>query len=158
MTPREFSQQSQSPFSRWRARSSACLSLLMLLLMLGGCAMARNSRLQEDFEQKMKGYNKMLRWHEVENAGMLYLQPKLRDEFMKTAEEIKKRGVTITDYRIVTFSCRPEQRSADVVVEFDYYALPSNRIKTITYRQKWEYDPADGGEAWQLTTPLPKFE
>ena len=129
-----------------------------LLLMLCACAYAKETGIREEFDQSMKGYNKMLRWRDVENAGMVYLDPELRDAFMKTAGEIKKRGVTITDYRILTSECLPKKGTAEVLAEFDYYALPSNRIKTLTYRQKWTYLDTEEKKGWQLKSPLPLFE
>lgn len=131
---------------------------LFAMIFICGCAYSRNYNMRDDFEHSMKSYNKMLRWHEVENAGLLYIDTELREAFMETADSLKKRGVTITDYRIITYECLPEKKKAEVVTEFDYYALPSNRIKTITYRQKWIY-AGEGGEAkWNLQTPLPSFD
>jgi hypothetical protein len=135
--------------------------LFFAVLMLCSCAyalQAKHANIREEFDQSMKGFNKMLRWRDVENAGMVYLDPELRDAFMKSAEEIKKRGVTITDYRILTSECLPEKGTAEVVADFDYYALPSNRIKTLTYRQKWIYLDSEAKKGWQLKSPLPAFE
>jgi hypothetical protein len=131
---------------------------IFVALMLCSCAFAKQANIREEFDQSMKGYNKLLRWHEVENAGMIYMDPELRDAFMKSAEEIKKRGVTITDYRILTSECIPEKKTAEVVAEFDYYALPSNRIKTLTYRQSWTYLETEEKKGWQLKTSLPAFD
>lgn len=135
--------------------------MIFTLLMLCSCAyalQAKHANIREEFDQSMKGYNKMLRWRDMENAGMAYLDPELRDAFMKSAAEFKKRGVVITDYRILTTECLPEKGSADVVAEFDYYALPSNRIKTLSYRQKWVYRDTEDKKGWQLQSPLPAFE
>ena len=132
--------------------------VVCISLMLCACAYTKQVNIREEFDRSMKGYNKMLRWRDVESAGMLYMDPELRDAFMKTAEEIKKRGVSITDFRILTSECLPEKGSADVVAEFDYYALPSNRIKTLTYRQKWSYLDTEEKKGWQLKSPLPSFE
>jgi hypothetical protein len=135
--------------------------MIFMLLMLCSCAyalQAKHAGIREEFDKSMKGYNKMLRWRDVENAGMVYLDPELRDAFMKTAEEIKKRGVTITDYRILSSECLPEKGTAEVVADFDYYALPSNRIKTLTYRQKWTYLDTEEKKGWQLKSNLPLFE
>jgi len=135
--------------------------MIFMLLTLCSCAyalQAKHASIREEFEKSMKGYNKMLRWRDIENAGMVYLDPELRDAFMKSAEEIKKRGVTITDYRILTSECLPEKGTAEVVADFDYYALPSNRIKTLTYHQKWTYLDTEGKKGWQLKSTLPLFE
>ena len=135
--------------------------LMFVVLTLCSCALAlqaKHSSIREDFEKSMKGYNKLLRWRDIEGAGMTYLDPELRDAFLKSAEDIKKRGVTITDYRILTSECLPEKKTGEVVVEFDYYALPSNRIKTLTYRQKWSYLDTEEKKGWQLKTGLPPFD
>ena len=135
--------------------------MIFVVLMLCSCALAlqaKNANISEEFEKSMKGYNKLLRWRDIEGAGMIYMDPELRDAFLKSAEDIKKRGVTITDYRILTSECLPEKKTGEVVVEFDYYALPSNRIKTLTYRQKWTYLDTEEKKGWQLKTALPPFD
>jgi hypothetical protein len=135
--------------------------MLLVVLMLCSCAyvlQAKHASISVEFDQSAKAYNKMLRWREVETAGMTYLDPELRDAFMKSAEDIKKRGVTFTDYRILTSECIPEKKTAEVVAEFDYYALPSNRIKTLIYRQKWIYLDTEEKKGWQLKSGLPPFD
>ena len=131
--------------------------ILLCCLMTTACASSRIGS-REEFEKSMKGYNRMLRWHEVENAGMVYLEPELRDAFMQAASSLKKRGVAITDYRILTSECLPEKGSAEVIAEFDYYILPSTRIKTLTYRQLWTYREIDEQRSWRLKSGLPVFE
>jgi hypothetical protein len=135
--------------------------LIFVVLMLCSCALAlqaKNANISEEFEKSMKGYNKLLRWRDIEGAGMTYLDPELRDAFLKSAEDIKKRGVTITDYRILSSECLPEKKTGEVVAEFDYYALPSNRVKTLTYRQKWTYLDTEEKKGWQLKSGLPPFD
>jgi len=135
--------------------------MILVCLMLCSCAyalQAKHANIREEFEKSAKDYNKLLRWRDVEGAGMIYIDPELREAFMTTAEDFKKRGVTITDYRILTSECIPEKKSAEVVAEFDYYALPSNRIKTLTYRQKWIYLDTEEKKGWQLKSGLPPFD
>ncbi len=135
--------------------------MIFVMVSLCSCAYAlkaKQANIREEFNRSMKEYNKMLRWRDIENAGMIYLDPELRDEYMKSAEDIKKRGVTITDYRILTSECTPEKGTAEVIAEFDYYALPSNRIKTLTYHQKWTYLDTEDKKGWQLKSGLPPFD
>jgi hypothetical protein len=131
---------------------------LMCCLMLCSCGTIRHQRIQESCEKSIKAYNRMLRWQEIENAGATYMVPEAREDFMKTAESIRKRGVSITDFRILTQECVPEKATAEVVAEFDYYILPSNRIKTLTYRQNWVFIETEFLRAWQLKTGIPEFE
>jgi hypothetical protein len=135
---------------RWLKRGTA----LILCLIMTACS--TQAAIRDQFEKSLRAYNRMLRWQEVESAGMTYLNLELRDEFMQAAESIRKRGVTMTDIRILSFECRVESNAGDVVTEFDYYILPSNRIKSVTYRQKWVYK--EDLSLWKLTSGLPTFE
>lgn len=130
--------------------------ILLCCLVMGGCA--TQAVIREDFEKSMKGYNRMLRWQELETAGLKYMEPEFREAFLKSAEGIRKKGVTITDYRILSQECLPEERSATVVAEFDYYILPSNRIKTLTYKQEWVLREISSKQSWKLKSGLPAFE
>lgn len=136
------------------------ISLFKKVLLLAIClimtACVSDMGIREDFEKSMRAYNRMLRWQEVENAGMLYMEKDQRDDFMRNAESLKRRGVTMADFRILTFECLTEQKTGDAVTEFDYFILPSNRIKTVTYRQEWVY--LEASKSWKLKSGLPPFE
>lgn len=132
--------------------------LSVLSLFIVSCAM-NNASLGETFQSDMKTFNRMVRWQDGAQAAMLYSDPAVREVIMKSAEGMRKRGVTITDFRVVTTECLPEQKTARAVLEFDYYTLPSNRIKTATHDQKWHYVEQSGqGQRWKLATPFPSFE
>ncbi|HPX60966.1 MAG TPA: hypothetical protein PLN25_04265 [Deltaproteobacteria bacterium] len=132
--------------------------LVVCLALTSSCSAYRNYNRRDDFERNVKTYNRMLRWHEVETAGMRFMDPDGRDLFLATAESIKKRGVSIIDFRILTTECLPEKGTGDAVVEFDYYIMPSNRLKTVTYRQKWAYRDTETQNGWKVKSSLPEFE
>lgn len=126
-------------------------------LLATACATTTSSSKTEQFETSYKAYNRMLRWNEIGTAGMLYVEPDGKEQFIKDAESIKKRAVAITEYRVLTIDCQPEKGTGEVVTEFDYYIMPSNRIKTTTQRQSWIYRE-ENGKGWKIRTPLPSFE
>ena len=128
--------------------------LCVICLTLTACA--TQIGLSEEFDRSVKAYNRMLRWHEIENAVMTYSDPEEREEYLKQAETLKKRGLSVTDFRILSSRYIPEKKSGDVVAEFDYYILPSNRVKTISYRQEWVY--LESIKSWKLKGGLPAFE
>lgn len=128
--------------------------LLVSCLILTACA--TDMGLRDEFDKSVKAYNRMLRWQELENAGMAFVEKDHRDAYLKRAEALKKRGVTLTDFRILTSECLPEKKTGEVIAEFDYFILPSNRIKTATYRQEWVYQ--DLVDSWKLKSNLPAFE
>ncbi len=130
--------------------------VLFSCVMLTGCASITHADLCVGFDRSVKAYNRMLRWHEIENAGTTYIDPKLRDNYLKQAESLKKQGLTVADFRILSSKCLPENKSGDAIAEFDYYIMPSNRVKTLSYRQEWVYQ--ENIKSWILKTGLPVFE
>jgi hypothetical protein len=122
--------------------------------MLTACV--TNTGLSEDLDRSVKAYNRMLRWHEIENAVIAYMEPDQVADHLKQADILKNRGLSVTDYRILSTQYIPEKRSGDVVAEFDYFLLPSNRIKTVSYRQEWLY--MEKTKSWKLKSRLPAFE
>ncbi|MDD2309878.1 MAG: hypothetical protein PHH91_09885 [Desulfuromonadaceae bacterium] len=108
------------------------------------------------FDRSVKAYNRMLRWHEIENAGMTYVDPAQREEYLKRAAVLKKRGLSVTDFRILSSRYLPEKKTGAAVAEFDYYILPSNKVKTISDRQEWIY--REETKSWRLKSGLPPFE
>lgn len=135
--------------------------LLLCCLLIAACVGDRNIR--SEFERSVKKYNSMLRWREMENAGLIYMEDDLREAFVKDSEALRKRGITITDYRILISQLYPEKGTGNAVVEFDYFALPSNRVKTLTYKQDWVYREIGQSRyfkdmIWKLKTGLPAFE
>jgi hypothetical protein len=125
----------------------ACLALT---------ACATRTGLNEELNRSVKAYNRMLRWHELENAVVTYSDPEQREENQKQAETLKKRGISVTDYRILSTRYLPETQSGDVITEFDYYILPSNRVKTVSQHQEWVY--RENIKSWRLKSGLPPFE
>lgn len=124
-----------------------------MCLVMGGCV--TQASMGEGFEQSVKAFNRLLRWHELENAGMTYIEPQLRETYLKQADHLKKRGLTVTDFRIISSRYLPETKSGDVIAEFDYYMLPSSTVKTISYRQDWVYQ--ESTKSWKLRSSLPTF-
>jgi hypothetical protein len=130
--------------------------MLFCCLLVVSCVPDKGFR--EEFEKSVKGYNRMLRWQEVVAAGYLYMEPEGREKFMATADAMGKRGVSITDFRILTMDSLSDKKRGDALVEFDYYSLPSFRIKTLTYKQEWAYRDVDDTKSWRVKSPLPPFD
>ena len=132
------------------------VAMLLCGLLVAACVPDKGFR--EEFEMSVKGYNRMLRWQEVAAAGQLYMEPEGRDAFMATAEEMKRRGVTVTDFRILTMELLSDKKRGDALVEFDYYQLPSYRMRSLSYRQDWVYRDVDGSKSWRVKSALPPFD
>lgn len=114
--------------------------------------------LRDQFEKSVKDFNRMLRWQETAGAGTLYVAPEVQEQYGGAAALLKIRQVTITDYRILSMNAFPDQKRGDALVEFDYFALPSSRIRTQTYKQEWVYQEDVQGSGWRLKSGLPPFQ
>lgn len=130
--------------------------VLLSIVCLTLTACATQTVVKEEFDRSAKAYNRMLRWHEMENAVLIYADEDQREDSLKRAEALKKRGLSVTDFRILSSTCLPEKKTGDVIAEFDYYIMPSNRIKTISNRQEWVY--LESSKSWKNKSRLPLFE
>lgn len=128
--------------------------LCLACLTLTACAVRPG--LGEELDRSVKEYNRMLRWRELENAVLTYTDPEQREQYQKQAETLIKQGISVTDFRILSTQYLPENQSGAVVAEFDYFILPSNRVKTISHRQEWVY--RESSKSWKLKNGLPPFE
>ena len=132
------------------------VAMLFCGLLMVACVPDKGFR--EEFESSVGGYNRMGRWQEAAGAGQMYVEPEGRETYLTTAESMRRRGVTITDFRILTMEMLSDRKRGDVMVEFDYYALPSYRIKTLTYKQDWVYRDVDDKKSWRVKSALPPFD
>jgi hypothetical protein len=137
--------------------------LLLAPLVLDGCSAYKNMNRQEDCEKVIKDYSKLIRWQEQENASLAFVDKKQQPDFNKAVEKNRRRGLSIADFRILAKQCMSDKKMAKATVEFDYYVLPDNRVKTVTDYQTWIYreeneKEPDLGEGWKLTSPLPEFK
>lgn len=130
--------------------------LCIVCLMPAACATYAHKGLSEELDRSVKAYNRLLRWHEMENAVMTYSDSELLEESLKQSDILKKRGLSVTDFRILSTKYLPEKKSGDVVAEFDYFILPSNRVKTVSQRQEWVYQ--ENIKSWKIKNGLPPFE
>lgn len=137
--------------------------VILCLMVMQGCAAYQRYSRNEDCEKTLKAYRNMVRWMEVEKAAISVVDADQRATYAQAAEALRRRGVTMVDARELAHECRPERGTAEATLEFDYFILPDNRLKTLTDRQKWVYREEDKArpeliEGWKLTTPLPAFK
>ena len=130
--------------------------LLTLLLMLSACQSIHYMNVETDFDKGTKGYIKMVRWNELDNAPLTFVDEPLREEFEKRVKVRKE--VQIADYRVKYTDCRPEMGEGEVTVEWDYYIPPSVKLKTLEDAQKWRYIEKLDKKGWMLKTLLPEFK
>lgn len=133
---------------------------LILMISLSGCSAYQNASRQKSCNKIIDSYNKLIRWQGLESAALSIVVTEQKETFGQDVESFRKRGVSVVDYRIRAKQCLAEKKRAEATVEFDYYVLPDNRVKTIIDHQTWIYQEETDQEAegWKLTSPLPDFK
>lgn len=135
-------------------RIHRALLLTVFALVLAGC---RNPYLvAQRFDDTHREYSQLVRWQEHQNACLSFADPSVADECLARAGAAK--GVSMADYRVKGIDVDPAKGTATVRVEFDYYVLPSTRLKTLEDVQEWRYEEVDGKERWRIVTPPPEFK
>ena len=135
-------------------RINRAVLLVVFVLVLAGC---RNPYLvAQRFDDTHREYNQLVRWQEHQNACLGFADSSVADECLARAGAAK--GASMVDYRVKGLDVDPAKGTATVRVEFDYYVLPSTRLKTLEDVQEWRYEEVDGTERWRIVTPLPEFK
>ncbi len=137
-------------------RTGRIVLAALALLSLCACSYWRAMNAKEDLEKSSKGYNKMVRWQESEQACLIYVDKALRGQCLARVEAAK--GVKIVDYRVKTLEYVKDSKEATATVEMDYYIPPSTRVKTLEDVQKWVYFEKEGDIGWRLVSLFPEFK
>ena len=126
------------------------LSILMLLtvLVMFGCASTPEEL--ENLDIATRSYERFIRWGEFDRAKQFHI----KDPVLEDLERRRLKFYRITGYNIIHHQ-NPDLKSAYIVVEIKYYKNERPVIKSITVKQKWEYD--EKKKIWSITTPFPNF-
>lgn len=124
---------------------------LLITAVLVSCS---TQNIKADFERNFRSYNEMVRWHQLDDAGLFPADSILAGyrERMKAAK-----NVAVVDYRVINIKYDEEKREAEVKVEIDYYRLSTLSVKTVIDNQKWAYQENKGKGLWRLMSLLPDF-
>ena len=132
------------------------LSVTAILIILASCQSIHESNVADEFDRGSKDYFHKVRWHELENVPLYFVNDPLREDFKKRV--VAARKVEIADYRVKDLECLPREGKAEVTVEWDYYIPPSVKLKTVEDPQKWQYFENDEKKGWMLMTLFPEFK
>lgn len=127
--------------------------LSAMLLMLSACNVAYI--MKENFSRTSRSYATMLRWQEFD-AAVAFVNAPMQEDYRKRIEAAK--GIKVLDSRLLSLECLTDQKTASVVMELDYYVVPSTTVKTVTDLQKWRYFDEGAQKGWRLESLLPEFK
>lgn len=88
-------------------------------------------------EEAVEAYANGLRWGRIELVSRL-VRPDLRPDFLEFARR-EPPTVQFTGYEVQAIELGVDPDSAEALVSFELYRLPSVQQATIVERQLWEY-------------------
>jgi len=127
--------------------------VVLILLMIGCAGFADEKENWMKFDEISRSYLLALRWGEYEAAYGFKRLPGIND---KLPDFKDLSDVRITSYRVKQSIIAENEMIVMQIVDFQYYRMRDITVRTITDRQKWEYDKEK--ERWYLLSDLPHFE
>ncbi len=127
--------------------------ILLLVLLVAGCASVDKYSKMDKFDQTSNGYEVSIRWSDFDMAAS-FVKDKQDPKLAAQLENLKQ--FSVTDYNVKTFVPSEDKNRVLVVADVQYFKKNGLIIKTYSHRQIWEYDQEK--ERWFLTSGLPELE
>jgi hypothetical protein len=129
-------------------------SVIGLVLLIVGCAsLDKEKENWMKFDETSRAYIRAIRWGEYEAAFGFKRLPNVKDE-LPDFNDLS--DVRVTFYRVKQTIISENEMMVMQIVDFQYYRMRNVTVRTITDRQRWEYDKEQ--ERWYLISDLPDFE
>ena len=125
-------------------------ALLMVGLLLSGCASSFDFQRQDSFEERVRQYGNLIRWSEFEPA-QYFLAFETSGQRPKVPTDVH-----VTDYQVKLMLVSDDARKAGQAVDITYFRSGNPRVKTLTDQQLWEFDEARND--WFLKSGFPDFK
>ena len=129
-------------------------SVIGLVLLIVGCAsLDKEKENWMKFDETSRAYIRAIRWGEYEAAFGFKRLTNVKDE-LPDFNDLS--DVRVTSYRVKQTIISESEMMVMQIVDFQYYRMRNVTVRTITDRQRWEYDKEQ--ERWYLISDLPDFE
>ena len=126
------------------------LTLLLLGILLAGCATFNENKRQQKYDETILLYEKSIRWGDFASANLFRSS---NDDTPAPATQFD--GIKVTAYRQVNSRSLADGNEIVLTVQIDYYHNDTLKLMSITDVQNWQYHADDS--AWRLHSPLPAF-
>ena len=126
--------------------------LSFTLIAMLGCASNpfNNGGKERALEDAQRKYTELVRWGEIDHASV-YVDPKVADDFIRTAELLK--DVRFTEFESGELKFGEDSETATVNVVYHAYSKRTLIEETFRERQEW-YREADADNQWRVRPDL----
>ena len=128
---------------------------VVLMLLVVGCAGLDTDEKEnwEKFDETSRAYLIAIRWGEYEAAYGFKRLPGINT---KVPDFQDMRDIKVTSYRVKQTIISEDEMIVMQLVDIQYYRMRDVTVRTITDRQRWEFDSEK--RRWYLISDLPHFE
>ena len=127
--------------------------IILMALLLAGCASVSEMRRMDEFEQIANAYERAIRWSDFETASAF-----LKDQENPTlpAQIERLNQYQVTSYKVKQFLPSADKSQVIVFASVQYFNKSGLIVKNLVHRQLWKYDTEKAG--WFLISGLPDFQ
>lgn len=130
------------------------VKFVVLMLLLMGCAgLNLEKENWKKFEQTSKAYLLSYRWGDYDLVYGFKKPPKINEQ---AADVRDFSDLRVTSYKVKQTIMSEDETVVVQIVDFEYYRTRDITVRTLTDRQRWEYDKEK--KRWYLSSDLPRFE
>jgi hypothetical protein len=126
------------------------LPVLTAVLVLVGCGSMEREKKANALEAAVTRYGAAIRWG-YDDVAYGFVHPDKR-----TAKHAGPDNIRVTGYEVVQPPRQTDEKNAEQVVIIDYLHEDVQRVRSLTDRQQWRYEPATG--TWWLYSGIPRFK
>ena len=129
------------------------LYLVLLSLLVVGCASVKEMKQMDKFEQSSHAYELAIRWSDFEMASS-FIKDQEDPKIAAQIEHLKQ--YQVTSYEVKRFLPSAEKTKVLIFADVQYFKRDSLIVKNYSHRQLWHFDPYK--KSWYLTSGLPDFK
>ena len=129
------------------------LYIVLLSLLVVGCASVTDMKKMDKFEQTSHAYELAIRWSDFEMASS-FIKDQEDPNLAAQIEHLKQ--FQVTSYEVKRFIPAADKSQVLIFADVQYFKRDGLIVKRYSHRQLWQFD--EDKEGWYLTSGLPGFQ
>ena len=129
------------------------LYIVLLTLLVVGCASVTDMTKKDKFEQITAAYELAIRWSDFDMASS-FLKDQQDPELASQIEHLKQ--FKVTAYTVLRFIPSADKSQVLIIADVQYFKKDGLIIKNYGHRQVWQYDKDK--DIYYLTSGLPELK
>ena len=129
------------------------LHMVLLSLLVIGCASVTEMQRKDMFEQTTDAYELAMRWSDFEMAST-FLKDRQDPQIATQIENLKQ--FKVTAYTVKRYIPSKDKTQVLMIADVQFFKINGLIVKNIIHRQLWELDKDK--QSWVLTSGLPDLK